>query len=74
MDIWQYVALEGIELPSVYFSHRRRVFRRDGMLMAESPYLQTMDGEAVFEDESLCPCRDGSGLTMGHKHHAQDGP
>ncbi len=50
MDIWQYVATEGIELPSVYFSHRRRVFRRDGMLMAESPYLPTMDGEAVFEE------------------------
>jgi len=49
MDVWQYVASEGIELPSVYFSHRRRVFERDGMLMAESPYLQAMDGEAVFK-------------------------
>lgn len=49
MDIWQYVAREQIELPSIYFSHTRRVFERDGMLMAESPYLALMDGERVFE-------------------------
>jgi sulfate adenylyltransferase subunit 2 len=49
MDVWQYIEDEGIELPSVYFSHRRRVFERDGMLMAESPYLSLIDGEQVFE-------------------------
>ena len=49
MDVWQYIADENVELPSVYFSHRRRVFERDGMLMAESPYLQAMDSEEVFE-------------------------
>jgi sulfate adenylyltransferase subunit 2 len=49
MDVWQYIEDEGIELPSVYFSHRRRVFQRDGMLMAESPYLRLLPGEEVFE-------------------------
>jgi sulfate adenylyltransferase subunit 2 len=49
MDIWQYVEDEEIELPSVYFSHQRRVFERDGMLMAESPHLKPQDGENVFE-------------------------
>jgi sulfate adenylyltransferase subunit 2 len=49
MDIWQYVEDEEIELPSVYFSHTRRVFERDGMLMAESPHLQPMEGEEVVE-------------------------
>ena len=49
MDIWQYVADEEIELPSVYFSHQRKVFERDGMLMAESPYLMPTDDEEVFE-------------------------
>ncbi|HEX6220543.1 MAG TPA: sulfate adenylyltransferase subunit CysD [Acidimicrobiia bacterium] len=49
MDIWQYVADEEIELPSVYFSHSRKVFERDGMLMAESPYLMPTDSEQVFE-------------------------
>jgi sulfate adenylyltransferase subunit 2 len=49
MDVWQYIRSEGIELPSVYFTHRREVFERDGMLMALSPHLQPMDGEEVFE-------------------------
>lgn len=49
MDIWQYIAEENIELPRVYFAHRRRVFERDGMLMAESPYLRPTNDEEVFE-------------------------
>ncbi|HEX7099501.1 MAG TPA: sulfate adenylyltransferase subunit CysD [Acidimicrobiia bacterium] len=49
MDVYQYILQERIELPSIYFSHRRRVFERDGMLMAESPFLQLMEGESVFE-------------------------
>src|SRR4029453_2698049 len=34
LDIWQYVAAEGVPLPSIYFAHTRRVFERDGMLLA----------------------------------------
>lgn len=49
MDIWQYVAEEEIELPSVYFSHTRKVFERDGMLMADSDFLTATDAERVFE-------------------------
>ncbi|HZH15274.1 MAG TPA: sulfate adenylyltransferase subunit CysD [Archangium sp.] len=45
MDIWQYIHQERIPLPSIYFSHRREVFRRDGMLMACSPYLPLLSGE-----------------------------
>lgn len=48
MDVWQYIEEQRIELPSVYFAHEREVFRRDGMLMATGPYLQTMDGEKPF--------------------------
>ena len=36
LDIWQYIADEDIELPSIYYAHRREVFRRDGMLLAVS--------------------------------------
>ena len=39
LDIWQYIADEQIELPSIYFAHRRQVFRRDGMLMAVTDFL-----------------------------------
>ena len=49
MDIWQYIEREGIELPSIYFSHKRTVFERDGMLMAVSPYIQQYDHEEEFE-------------------------
>jgi sulfate adenylyltransferase subunit 2 len=49
MDVMHYAKRESIELPSIYFAHRRKVFRRDGMWMAESAYLSPMDGEAVEE-------------------------
>jgi sulfate adenylyltransferase subunit 2 len=49
LDIWQYIADEDIELPTIYFAHKRRVFRRDGMLMAITDFLQPAEGEEVFE-------------------------
>lgn len=49
LDIWQYIADEQIELPPIYFAHRRPVFRRDGMLMAVTDFLRPADGEEVFE-------------------------
>jgi sulfate adenylyltransferase subunit 2 len=49
LDIWQYIADEEIELPPIYYAHRRDVFRRDGMLMAVTDFLQPADGEEVFE-------------------------
>ncbi len=49
LDIWQYIERDEIELPSVYFAHQRQVFERDGMLMADSPYLPRTDDEEVFE-------------------------
>lgn len=48
-DIWSYLGAEKIALPSIYYAHRRKVFRRDGMLMAVHPYLQPRDDEEVFE-------------------------
>ena len=49
LDVWQYIATDGVELPSIYYAHRREVFRRDGMIMAVGPYLRTQDGEEPFE-------------------------
>jgi sulfate adenylyltransferase subunit 2 len=49
LDIWQYIEAENIELPSIYYAHRRQVFRRDGMLLAISPFVTLMDGEEEFE-------------------------
>jgi len=51
LDVWQYIRDEGVELPTIYFSHQRKVFERDGMLMAESAYIERLEGEEVFEAE-----------------------
>jgi len=49
LDIWQYIAQEQIEIPQIYFAHRREVFRRDGMLLSTGPYVSLMEGEEPFE-------------------------
>ncbi|HEV8638353.1 MAG TPA: sulfate adenylyltransferase subunit CysD [Chloroflexota bacterium] len=51
MDVWQYVARERLDLPSIYYAHRREVFERDGMLMAVGEFLGPAGGEPVFEAE-----------------------
>jgi sulfate adenylyltransferase subunit 2 len=48
LDVWQYVAREQLELPSIYFAHEREVFKRDGMLYAVSDVLERMEGEEPF--------------------------
>ena len=49
LDIWQYIAEEGIEIPEIYYAHRREVFRRDGMLLAVGPYVTLAEDEEPFE-------------------------
>jgi sulfate adenylyltransferase subunit 2 len=48
LDVWQYVAREGLELPSIYFAHDREVFRRDGMLYACSDFVERLPDEEPF--------------------------
>ena len=50
LDIWQYVQREELELPSIYYAHRRQVFLRDGMLMAVTHVTPAQDGEEVFDE------------------------
>lgn len=45
LDIWRYIELEGLELPSIYFAHEREVFERDGILLAVSQYARPQDSE-----------------------------
>ena len=49
LDIWQYIADECIEIPALYYAHRRQVVRRDGMLMAINDLVPVRDGEEPFE-------------------------
>jgi len=45
MDVWQYVLAEGIELPSLYFSHQRDCFIRDGVVMSKCEFIQQKESE-----------------------------
>ena len=47
LDVWQYIAAEGIELPPLYYAHERDVFERDGMLVAVTDVSQPRPGESV---------------------------
>ena len=48
LDVWQYIAREGIEVPSIYYAHDREVFERNGMLFAANEFCRPRDGEEVF--------------------------
>jgi sulfate adenylyltransferase subunit 2 len=48
LDVWQYIAEEGLEVPHIYFAHEREVFRRDGMLYAVNPFVERLPDEEPF--------------------------
>jgi len=50
LDVWQYIATEGLEVPSIYFSHERDVFQRDGMLYAHNGFIELIEGETPFAE------------------------
>ena len=50
LDVWQYVARESLELPSIYYAHEREVFERDGMLYATSDVIERADDEIPFQE------------------------
>ena len=49
MDVWQYIYQEQIEMPSLYFSHKRKVFERDGVWYAASEFIQNKSNEIIEE-------------------------
>ncbi|MEV6427810.1 sulfate adenylyltransferase subunit CysD [Nocardia sp. NPDC051463] len=49
LDIWHYIAAERIELPPLYYAHRRSVVQRDGMLLAHTRFLELLDGEQPYD-------------------------
>jgi sulfate adenylyltransferase subunit 2 len=52
MDVWQYIKKEKIDLPSIYFSHKRNVVNRNGVWIAESPYNTLLENEQ-YEDRII---------------------
>lgn len=49
LDVWMYIATENIPLPSIYYAHKRKVFKRDGVLYADTPFINKRPEEVVEE-------------------------
>ncbi|MCH5330664.1 MAG: phosphoadenosine phosphosulfate reductase family protein, partial [Alistipes sp.] len=54
MDVWQYIYQEKIEMPSLYFTHTRKVFERDGQWLAAEECMRLKPTEEVVEKEVRC--------------------
>ena len=75
MDVWQYILQEKIELPSLYYTHTRKVFQRDGQWLAAEDCIKRRPEEVVVEKEVRCrtigdiTC---TGLTLSTAHSLED--
>lgn len=54
MDVWQYILMEKIPMPSLYFTHERDVFCRDGVWLAAAPFMQLKPGEKIEHKRVRC--------------------
>ena len=54
MDVWQYIFMENIEIPDLYFTHKREVFFRDGNWLATAPFMELKEDEKVELRDVRC--------------------
>jgi sulfate adenylyltransferase subunit 2 len=54
LDVWQYIMSEKIDLPSLYYTHTRKIFKRNDVYLAWAPFMQLKPTEEVFEAEVRC--------------------
>jgi sulfate adenylyltransferase subunit 2 len=54
LDVWQYILSEKIKLPGLYYSHRRKIFRRNDVFLAWAPFMKLKPTEKVFETAVRC--------------------
>ncbi len=54
LDVWQYILSEKIKLPELYYTHRRKIFKRNGVHLAWAPFMQLKPDESVFETDVRC--------------------
>jgi len=47
MDIWQYIYAEKVDIPSLYFTHQREMINRDGVLLANCPYIPRKKSDII---------------------------
>lgn len=75
MDVWQYILQEKIPMPSLYFTHERKVFNRDGQWLAAEPCIKRKPSEEVVTRQVRCrtigdiTC---TGLTLSKAHTLED--
>ena len=55
MDVWQYIYKENIPLPSIYFTHEREAFLRDGVWLANAPFMKLKPNEKL--EKKIVRCR-----------------
>jgi sulfate adenylyltransferase subunit 2 len=72
LDVWRYIQAEQLELPSIYFAHRRRVIERDGILLAESQWVHPQAGEQVEETSVRYRTIGDLTVTGAVRSHASD--
>lgn len=54
LDVWQYIYMEDIDIPCLYFTHKRKVFCRDGVWLAWAPFMQLKDNEKTEVHDVRC--------------------
>jgi len=54
MDVWQYIYLENVDIPNLYYTHKREVFNRDGVWLAKAPFMQLKDNEEYITKDVRC--------------------
>ena len=54
LDVWQYLSLEKVPLPSLYFAHERKVISREGTLLADCDYIEKKPNEEVITEMVRC--------------------
>jgi sulfate adenylyltransferase subunit 2 len=54
LDVWQYILNEKIKLPDLYYTHRRKIFYRNGVYLAWAPFMQLKSSEKVIEESVRC--------------------
>jgi len=54
LDVWQYILNENIKLPGLYYTHKRKIFKRNGLYLAWAPFMQLKPDEKVIETDVRC--------------------
>src|SRR4030042_7065206 len=75
LDVWQYILSEKIRLPGLYYTHRRKIFKRNETYLAWAPFMQLKPTEEVFETDVRCrtigdiTC---TGVTLSKAHSLEE--